>query len=263
MCGRFTIFADDDELVSAFDLDLLEGEHTGPRYNLAPSQSARVVYERLIPGGADAPLPPSSPAAADPSSAVPLDAGSRVVRKGRPLRWGFVPGWAKDPSRPMINARAETVTDKPMFRSAAARRRCLVPANGYYEWQVDGAGKKQPWFLSAGEGDPLMAFAGIYEAWRDPAVPADPETGESEWLLTFAILTRPAPDALGAIHERSPLVLPPDMIADWLDPALVERSEVRALIDAIPAPDLSPRRVCARVGNVRNDDPTLIEAIAS
>ncbi|MCI6557820.1 SOS response-associated peptidase [Schaalia hyovaginalis] len=273
MCGRFSIFVEDDELVSFFDIDLLEAESAGPRYNLAPGQSARVVYERLL---ADPPAPassksspssvegipiPSGEPAAPPSSPDPAAREGVAIRKARPLRWGFVPSWAKDPSRPMINARAETVTEKPSFRAAALRRRCLVPANGYFEWQAGAAGKKQPWFLSAGEGDPLMAFAGIYEAWRDPAPPADPDRGDGAWLLTFAILTRPAPDALGTIHDRSPLVVPRDMFSDWLDPVLSDRAEVRRLIEAIPVPDLAPRRVSPGVGNVRNDDPALIEGV--
>lgn len=244
MCGRFSLFAGDDELVSAFDLDLLEGENTGPRYNLAPSQDARVVLERIVE---------------QPDADGVLR--SRVVRKGRYLQWGLVPSWAKDAKRPMINARAETVTEKPMFRAAALRRRCLVPANGYYEWQTSKTGRKTPWFLSAGEGDPLMSFAGVYEAWRDPAVPEVDPAGA--WLLTFAILTRSAPDALGVIHDRTPVVVPPDLRGDWLDPALIDKAEVRALVDAIPAPDLRPRIVSPRVGNVRTDDPTLIEEIPS
>lgn len=247
MCGRFALFAEESELVSLFDLDLLEGEAAGPRYNQAPGQDARVVFERLAAPGGTAGSGPAGP-------------GARILRKGRFLRWGLVPSWAKTPSRPMINARAETALDKPSFRTATTRRRCIVPANGYFEWETEpGSTRKTPWFLSAGEGDPIMGFAGIYEAWRDPRTPFDGPGGG--WLLSFAILTRAAPDGLGRIHERTPLVLPPGMWDDWLDPELVDPSGVHEMIAAVPEAALRPRIVSPRVGAVGNDDPTLIEEI--
>lgn len=166
-------------------------------------------------------------------------------------QWGLVPSWARDASRPMINARAESLVDKPSFKAAARRRRCLVPANGYYEWQA-GAGGKQPWFLSAGEGDPVLGFAGIYEAWQGP---------RDQWLLTFAIVTRSAPDAVGHIHDRSPVVVPLSMWSEWLDPETETDTEVRHLLDAIASPVLVPRKVGNAVGNVRNNDPSLIEEV--
>lgn len=239
MCGRFAQFAEDEEIVSAFDLDFLEGETEQPRYNLAPSQKARVVLERFVD--------------------IPDDTGitrKRLLRKGRFLQWGFVPRWAKTPSRPMINARAETLLDKPMFRASAAARRCIVPANGYFEWhQHPKANTKIPYFLSASPSDPLLAFAGIYEAWRNPLVPSGEE---GAWLLTFAILTRSAPDELGRIHDRMPLILPRDMWEEWLDPTLEDPRSVHEMIAAIPDPLLRPRIVSPRVGKAENDDPTLI-----
>lgn len=239
MCGRFAQFAEDEEIVSAFDLDFLEGETEQPRYNLAPSQKARVVLERFVD--------------------IPDDTGitrKRLLRKGRFLQWGFVPRWAKTPSRPMINARAETLLDKPMFRASAAARRCIVPANGYFEWhQHPKANTKIPYFLSASPSDPLLAFAGIYEAWRNPLVPSGEE---GAWLLTFAILTRSAPDELGRIHDRMPLILPRDMWEEWLDPTLEDPRSVHEMIAAVPDPLLRPRIVSPRVGKADNDDPTLI-----
>ncbi len=139
MCGRFAQFAQDEEIVSAFDLDLLEGDTERPRYNPAPSQKARVVLERFVD--------------------IPDATGSirkQVLRKGRFLQRGFVPRWAKTPSRPMMNARAETLLGKPMFRSSAARRRYIVPANGYFEWHKHPkTNTKIPYFLSASPSDPL------------------------------------------------------------------------------------------------------------
>lgn len=239
MCGRFVQFAEDEEIVSAFDLDLLEGETERPRYNLAPSQKARVVLECFVD--------------------IPDATGStrkRLLRKGRFLQWGFVPRWTKTPSRPMINARAETLLGKPMFRASAVRRRCIVPANGYFEWHKHPkTNTKIPYFLSASPSDPLLAFAGIYEAWRNHQVPLGEE---GAWLLTFAILTRGAPDELGRIHDRMPLILPPDMWDEWLDPTLEDPRCVHEMIGAVPDPLLRPRIVSPRVGKVDNDDPTLI-----
>lgn len=264
MCGRFSLFADDDELVALFDIDLLLGEHS-PSWNEAPSRQIRAVLEREVP---DDPAPagpradeggggtPSSGAVVGGNPTVPAHA-THVERQLRLLEWGLVPSWAKTPLRPMINARAETLTSKPSFRNAAARRRCLVPANGYFEWQApEGTRGKQPWFLSRGDGDPVMAFAGIFEAWRDPAGGED-----APWLLTCAIVTRSAPDALGEIHDRMPVVVPPDLWEAWLDPETTERDRVDDLLASIPAPALVPRRVGRAVGNVRNDGPDLIAPV--
>lgn len=262
MCGRFSLFADDEELVSLFDVDLLLGEHR-PSFNVAPSQQVRVVMDRLADDNGHT-LRPTD---------VADSPNAHVQRQLRLLRWGLVPSWAKTPERPIINARAETLTTKPSFRSAAARRRCLVPANGYFEWQQppSGAGRKQPWFLSAGgggptadadEGDPVLALAGIFEAWRIPSSSTDAgshgDGTPSEWLLTCAIITRSAPDALGEIHERTPVVVPPRAWDAWLDPRTTSSEEVEQMLRSIPDPHLVPRRVSTAVGNVRNDSPELI-----
>lgn len=212
--------------MALFDIDLTIGENR-PSWNAAPSHNLPVVLERV-------------------------DEGRRLQN----LTWGLVPHWARDAKRPMINARAETLTEKPSFQGAARRHRCLIPANGYYEWQKEG-GTKQPWFLSSGDDDPVMGFAGIYDAWRNP----NPTDGDDQWLRTFAIITRSAPDALGHIHDRSPVVVPPTMWSEWLDPVATTDSHVAHLLDMIPAPRLHPRKVGPEVGNVRNNDPTLSESI--
>lgn len=261
MCGRFALFADDDELVSLFDVDLLLGEHR-PSFNVAPSQEVRVVMDRLVDEGglvirAQTSDRTDAGAVASDPGADPTD-HARVERQLRLLKWGLVPSWARTPERPIINARAETLTTKPSFRAAAARRRCLVPANGYFEWQspTSGRGPKQPWFLSAGEGDPVIALAGISEVWRVPGVPAD--EGDA-WLLTCAIVTRSAPDALGEIHDRTPVVVPRDMWDAWLDPRTTDPGSVEGLLRALPDPALVPRKVSRAVGNVRNNSEDLIE----
>lgn len=226
MCGRYALWTPEEELAGIFGADFSLGE-VAPTYNAAPSQQLPIVFERYE------------------------EEPGRVLRRMQTHQWGLVPSWARDANRPMINARAESLVDKPSFKAAARRRRCLVPANGYYEWQA-GAGGKQPWFLSAGEGDPVMGFAGIYEAWQGP---------RDQWLLTFAIVTRSAPDAVGHIHDRSPVVVPPSMWGEWLDPKTETDTEVRHLLDAIASPVLVPRKVGKAVGNVRNNDPSLIEEV--
>jgi putative SOS response-associated peptidase YedK len=197
-----------------------------------------------------------------------------VTREERELcvvRWGLVPFWAKDPkigSR-LINARAETVAAKPAFRHAFKRRRCLLPADGYYEWQrpdgssSDAAGggrggtAKQPYFITRGDGGPL-AFAGLYERWRDPALPDDHERA---WLWTATIITTSAPDDLGRIHDRMPMVIEPARWSDWLDPAFDDPSGLTALLAPAAASGLISYPVSTVVNSVRNNGPELIQRV--
>lgn len=228
MCGRFTMYADDPELVALFDIDVVEGEHE-PSYNQAPSEMIRAIRDK-----------------------------SDESRELTDQKWGLVPFWAKEGFKPLINARAETVTEKATFRTAARKRRCLVPTNGYYEWQKRPDGKKQPYFLSLADAEgfaappgsePILAMAGIFE-W-----PAEGEGGPA----TSALLTRQAADTLGHIHERMPLFVPRSLWQPWLDRELTEQEAVKELIAAIPVAPLAPRRVSPAVGSVRNDFPGLIE----
>ena len=168
---------------------------------------------------------------------------------------GLVPAWSKEAKLGrLINARAETVTQKPSFRTAAAKRRCVLPADGYYEWQATPEGK-QPYFL---HDDKVLNMAGLYELWRDPAKDNDDPT---RWLWTATVLTTTATDAAGQIHDRSPLVLPDTMVADWLDPKLTDPQTVRELIDSVPAPVLNPYPVSKAVNNVRNNSPELLTPV--
>ena len=210
MCGRFSLYASDDDLVKLFDIDVMEGEH-GASYNQAPSQWIRSVV-------------------GDQPRVLTLQ------------KWGLVPHWAKDNFRPLINARAETLTEKPAFRAAAMRRRCLLPANGYYEWS-----DKQPYFLS--EGGAVQGMAGIYETYY---------LSDGSPIITCAIITRAATDSLGHIHDRMPVFVPPDMWQEWLDPQLQDRRDVQALLDSVPAAHPAARPVNPAVGNVRTEDPDVI-----
>jgi putative SOS response-associated peptidase YedK len=156
----------------------------------------------------------------------------------------------------MINARKETVTDRPAYVAAASRRRCLVMADGYFEWERrEGRTSTVPHFLS-GEG--LLTFAGLYEMWRNPDLPA---TDPARWVWTFTILTTTAPDSLGHIHDRSPVVIPSGLRDDWLDPAVTDLDSVRSLLAAVPEPRFDAYEVSTAVNDHRNNGPHLIAAV--
>lgn len=224
MCGRYANFLDEQSLLDDFavaeaaeDARLLP-----PSWNIGPMQLAPIVT--LTPVGGDAP----------------------PHRRLIAARWGLLPTWAKDSSMgaKMFNARSETVAEKPSFRAAFAQRRCLVPANGYYEWQARDGGK-QPHFIYPEDESPL-AFAGLWETRKD----SDVRT------FTFSILTTAARGELAAIHDRQPVMLRADVRDAWMD---VDASvdELMAVI-ASPTPGMATRPVGKAVGNIRNDDPSLV-----
>ncbi|MBB2921463.1 SOS response-associated peptidase [Cellulomonas cellasea] len=238
MCGRYASARRDADIAGALAVQEIVDEETPPSWNVAPQQDIRVVLERT-PRGA-------------PEDAEP-------VRQLRRVRWGLVPAWAKDDEvtkvgARMINARSESLTEKPAFKRAAAKRRCLVPMDGFYEWRKNADGTKTPFFLHAG-GD-LIAAAGLYELRPDPE-------REGEWLWTATVATRAATDTLGEIHERCPVLVTPDRVDAWLDPHLTDLDDVAAILAALPEPHLEPREVGKAVGNVRNDGPHLVEPAAA
>lgn len=191
-------------------------------------------------------LPPSwNVAPTDPVHAVVQS--KEGVRQLRILRWGLVPSWSKDAkgAARLINARQESVTTKPAFRKAYAGRRCLLPADGYYEWKQEGA-DKQPWYLTSREP---LSMAGLYEHWKTP---------EGDWLSTCTIITTSAPDDLGEIHDRAPLLVPKEHWGVWLDRTVADPGQLLipgtpGLLDAWP--------VGKAVGSVRNNGPELIEPV--
>ena len=231
MCGRYVMSKATGDLLSHFEAKEVEGNPPPPSWNVAPTQDVPIIAERLDEDSVD--------------------------RRLLIARWGLVPSWAKDikiGSR-LINARSESILDKPSFRRAAFKRRALVPAEGYYEWQKTEDGKKIPNYLYS-ENDDLLAFAGLYEFWPDPSLPKD---DPHRWLLSCTVLTTTAHDSLGHVHDRAPVIIPPSMYAQWLDPATTDREKVQAMLDAIPEPVLTPRGVTDRVNSVRNNGPELIE----
>jgi putative SOS response-associated peptidase YedK len=260
MCGRYASARKRIELLEEFSVQRDRvPQDLQPDYNVAPTRSVYAVLDRDDKRSGD------KGQTGPPDSGREAPAGGGVARELRVVRWGLVPSWAKDISigSRLINARAETVSEKPSFRRAFARRRCLLPADGYYEWQVlEGAGPKgknlkQPYFIHRADGGPL-AFAGLYELWRDRQVPdGDPDA----WLWTATIITTSAPDELGQIHDRMPMVIPPESWADWLDPGNGEVSDLRALLAPAAARGLATYPVSTAVNSVRNNGPELIEPV--
>jgi putative SOS response-associated peptidase YedK len=273
MCGRYASARKRTELLEEFGVERdrvsvpLESD-----YNVAPTKPVYAVLTRRPRGTSQAPAgqaPAGQPAAdqAVPARAAdgqaPGETGEQAAgaaRELRVVRWGLVPSWAKDPSigSRMINARAETVSVKPAFRRAFARRRCLLPADGYYEWYRpgdDAKAAKQPYYIYREDGGPL-AFAGLYELWRDPSFPDD---HPDAWLWTSTIITTNAPDELGRIHDRMPMVIGPERWADWLDPGSSDAADLLPLLAPASTARLIWRSVSTAVNSVRNNGPALIE----
>lgn len=240
MCGRYVSSRSDAELIAEFGIGdgAVSGESLRPSFNVAPTQSVRAVLER----------PPIDDEDSDPE------------RQLWTVRWGLVPFWAQDISigSKMINARMETILEKRTFKTAALRRRCLLPADGYYEWEKrEGSKTKVPWYLTSEDGGGL-AFAGLYERWADPDKAKDDPT---RWLWTVTVITHQAEDALGHIHERTPLIVPKNYYSDWLDSTRTELDDVRDMMDSLPTPRLSPHVVSTAVNKVGNNGPELIQAV--
>ena len=245
MCGRYASSRKPEDLVEEFEIDKVEvAETLVPDYNVAPTKQVYAVVQR----------PRSSEDKTGPSE-----------RQLRTLKWGLVPFWAKDPSigSKLINARMETVHEKPAFRRPFASRRCLLPADGYYEWyateQRTKAGKpvKQPFFIHPAD-DGVLAMAGLYEIWRDPTR-EDDDPARFSWTCT--VLTTTAEDAVGHIHDRMPLLVEPERYAAWLDPSVSAVDELtRLLVPAAPG-RLEAYPVSTLVNNVRNNGPELLDAL--
>jgi putative SOS response-associated peptidase YedK len=262
MCGRYAASRKPEDLVGIFDVRKWETtEALEPNYNIAPTDTVHAVLERPEKGS---------------SSPVP-------VRQLRALRWGLVPSWAKSPegAAKLINARAETVHEKPSFRGAFAARRCLLPADGYFEWvtgsqerQLEEKGlrkrpRKQPYFVTPADGS-VLAMAGLYEFWRDRTLPDDHPRA---WWVTCTVVTTAAettplaqvsaggPRSLADIHPRMPLALPPQRWDAWLDPAVTDTEVLRELLAPPPPGMMRAYPVTTAVSNVRNNGPELLEPL--
>ncbi|MGI8949703.1 MAG: SOS response-associated peptidase [Ornithinimicrobium sp.] len=264
MCGRYAAAVDPDDLVEIFEVEVAALDRPtrsvlkspqqpapgSPDYNMAPTKAAPVVLAR-----------PNDEQAPD-------DAARELValRQLRLLTWGLVPSWSKDPSTGvrMINARAETLLDKPAYRRAAAARRCLVPADGWYEWQPspvakDGRGRprKQPFYLCRDDEQPL-AMAGVYEFWKDPDLASD---DPQAWLVSFAVVTTTAEPGLDRIHPRQPVVLDPPDWAAWLDPAQTDSRHVSQLLSPHAPGRFRAWPVSTAVNSARNSGAELLRPL--
>ena len=219
MCGRFAFYSPHEAVIRLFGV--AAAPEIEPRWNIAPTQFIATVREA---------------------------GGPREVAM---LYWGLVPSWAKEKSigARMINARSETLGEKPSFRNAFRRRRCLILADGYYEWQRSGA-VKQPYFIAFADGQPF-GMAGLWERWRDPA------TGEP--LESCCIVTTSPAPTVAHVHDRMPVIVPPDAYAEWLDPKNAATDRLARLFEPCGRPDLQARPVSRRVNDARNQGPGLIE----
>ena len=240
MCGRFVVAGAATDLVEMFDIDLVAANLPGPSFNVAPTEHVTIILDTI---GKDAAID-------DPP-----------IRRLEAARWGLVPVWSKDPKSGVsaINARIETAAEKSTFANAVRKRRAIIPATGYYEWNViDGV--KTPHFIHLPEGE-MMVFAGLYEWWRDPLAADD---SPEKWLLSTAILTRDATGELAGIHDRMPVFLSPELLDEWLDPHTEGSAE---LLDEISASGAEVaeyaefHEVDGGVGNVHSAGPSLIEPV--
>lgn len=227
VCGRMTSVTSSEDLADAFDAVMgARASAAAPSFNVAPTQLVRVVV---------------------------TDADEQ--RTLTALRWGLVPYFARDTlgAARLINARSEEAHTKPSFRDAFARRRCLVPMDGFYEWEKLPGRATQPWYFHA---DRPLGVAGLWERWKDPNDPAAPA------LVTFTVLTAAAPEDMASVHDRTPVVLQPSLWSTWLDRQLDDPEEVRALLVGNAPPSLARHRVSPAVNKVTNDAPELIDPAA-
>lgn len=218
MCGRFTLRTPARDVARAFGLDLLDD--WPPRYNVAPTQSVAAVRQ-------------------------PAGEQRQLVF----LHWGLVPSWADDPTigNRMINARAETLATKPAFRKAFRQRRCLIPSDGFYEWQQQGR-QKQPYYFTLADGG-LFALAGLWERWEKNALVIE----------SCTIITTAANSLVAPLHDRMPVILPPDDYELWLDANVEDVERLQPLLRPLPPEAMRARPVSTLVNSPRNDSPACLE----
>lgn len=226
MCGRYSQSQTGEAVADAFHLP--SSPSVEPRYNIAPTQPVSAIV--------------ATPEKPEPQHHL--------------LRWGLIPSWSKDPAigSRMINARAETAAEKPSFRSAFKRRRCLIVADGFYEWKADLDSKaKQPYYFQLQEHD-LFAFAGLWELWTDP------QSGSE--LETCTILTTAANAVLKPIHDRMPVILPPEHYEAWLDPGFHDAKALQSLLQPYDAKAMQSYAVSKSVNSPKNDSPACLEPVS-
>jgi len=226
MCGRYAAGRDTGTLTEVFNIKSMPNHFLEPNYNISPTSNSYVISE------------------------------TNEERNLRIMGWGLIPSWAKDNSMmaKMINARFETVDEKPSFRSAFIKRRCIIPMDGYYEWfrPEDPKEKKQPYFIKS-KNSPLLAVAGIFENWKDPV--------KNEEISTFSVITTEAKLGLETIHDRMPVIVPDKNWSAWLDPEFQNKEEIRKLIVVPPKDYFDFFKVGFEVNNARNNGADLMKAV--
>lgn len=223
MCGRYSLTANAKKLAEAFADYAEVPEAISPRYNIAPSQPIAVI-------------------------------ANNDRHEVEFFQWGLIPSWAKDPKigNRMINARSETLAEKPSFRTAYRRRRCLVLADGFYEWRRNPDKSKTPMYIQL-ESQAPFAFAGLWEVWHSP---------QDDTVLSCTIITTQPNDLLATIHNRMPVILPSQAYAQWLDPAEQKPDELQSLLTPFPADEMTAYPVSTTVNNPRNDVAACVEPVA-
>lgn len=226
------------EILTIFEADEVIGDVPGISYNVAPTQSIAIIVDRSFEKTPDG---------------APLGELNREIHAAR---WGLVPRWAKAvEGAPLINGRIESILEKPSFKDSVIRRRCVIPASGYYEWQVKPDGTKQPFYIHAGT-DGMFALAGLYEWWKNPS--------DGSWLLSATTLTKHTAPELAHIHDRNPVLLTPDTLEAWIDPHIVgEESLLTAIAEGSDdvMQEVLFQPVGQDVGKVSINNEGLIKAI--
>lgn len=262
MCGRFVSSSPVEDVVAAFEVDVVEIPpelYPEPRFNVSP-QSEVLAVRAAVPR-----VPPRT--RTGETGETGLRPTGRAVRRLGTYRWGLVPSWAKDPRIGLkaFNARADGLEQKAMFKTALAKRRCIIPADAFYEWQRlpdapggarSGRGRRQPWCYRARDGG-ILAFAGLYEVWRD-------RTSEGgEWLLTCSIITTAANELMAPVHDRMPVILSPDQYETWLAPGSLDPIDIAALLAPPPNETLAAYEVGPEVGNSSAEGPQLTSPLSA
>lgn len=221
MCGRFTLTVTIEQLLLRYDIDQLAVQYHLPRFNIAPTQNIFAV----------------------------IHDGEK--NRGGSLRWGLIPSWASDEKigQRMINARAETLAEKPAFRKLIKRKRCIIPTDGFYEWKKTSDGRKQPMRILLKSGD-VFSLAGLYDIWK---------TEKGATVSSCTIITTRPNDLMASIHNRMPVILREQDEQPWLDRSLQHKDDLQQLWEPFPSEELEAYPVSPKVGNVRNDEPELIK----
>jgi putative SOS response-associated peptidase YedK len=232
MCGRFVIAKELSGITELFELDEVPENYSPVSFNIAPTQRVPIIVELAVT--------------------------TLFSRQLHPARWGLIPSWAKEVSATLFNARIETALEKPSFRESIQKKRCAIPASGYFEWQATDSGK-QPFFIHPPDG--MLALAGIYSWWRDPAKAA---ADSARWILSCSILTKDSAPALSQIHDRNPVFLSKGNLTAWLAPDYPTTPELLSVLSKesdLVAKELSYYPVSSKVGQVSANSPDLIEPL--